>query len=279
MQSNQYQVPATSTLIMQYAGEVYNSPLEQQYLSRLNYSQVGALGEVLENVYPLFKEVILLRKRSVRSFLRKRLIERQDEQVCILGAGLDPLAIHLLSHYDNQIRKIFEVDSSHTAIKQELYTSLGLNTSKIAFVNHDLATAGTLTPALELAGFDPHLPTTIIFEGVLHYITNEEFVRLMKLFSTPDKRNKMIMDYTLDPQSVPFANRPVHQQLLEIFETFIQGRFNRNNRGELLQLTIEFGAVNQTFRSMQAIQAVETGRSKDFHDTGDGLIEMVFMSL
>ncbi|SHL66100.1 Leucine carboxyl methyltransferase [Chitinophaga jiangningensis] len=279
MESKQYKVPATSTLIMQYAGEVYNSPLEQQYLSRLNYSQVGALGELLEGIYPLFKEVVQLRKRSVRSFLRKRLIERQDEQICILGAGLDPLAIHLLSQYNNQIRKIFEVDSSYMAIKQELYNSLGLDTGKVAFVNHNLADAGSLIPALELAGFDSHLPTTIIFEGIIHYITNEEFVRLMKQFSTPDKRNKMIMDYTLDPQSVPFASRPVHQELLDIFENFIQGRFNRNNRGELLQLTIEFGAVNQTFRSMQAIQAVETGRSKDFHDTGDGLIEMVFMSL
>lgn len=279
MESNQINVPATSILIMQYAGEVYNSPMEQQYLSRLNYSQAGSLGEMLENVYPLFKEVVLLRKRSVRSFLRKRMIERQDEQICILGAGLDPLSIHLLSHYQPQIKKIFEVDSSHMALKRELFHSLDLDAGKVAFVNHDLTTAGTLIPTLQQAGFDSHLPTTIIFEGVIHYMTNDQFVRLMKLFSTPDKRNKMIMDYALDAQSVPFSSRHLHQQLLEIFESFIQGRFNRNNRGDLLQLTIEFGAVNQTFRSMQAIQAVEKGRSKDFHDTGDGFIEMVFMSL
>jgi len=94
-------------------------------------------------------------------------------QVVILGAGFDTRAYGSLK--DSGVR-LFEVDMPATQqVKREALAKAGLASDHVTFVETDFNQKSWLE-ALEEQGFDPSLPTFILWEGVTMYL-NDEAVR------------------------------------------------------------------------------------------------------
>jgi methyltransferase (TIGR00027 family) len=89
------------------------------------------------------------------------------KQIVILGAGWDTRAWGLLA--DTELR-IFEVDMPPTQqAKRAALQSAGLSLARVNFVETDLAEKSWLD-ALKEQGFDPMLPTFVLWEGVTMYL-------------------------------------------------------------------------------------------------------------
>jgi methyltransferase (TIGR00027 family) len=94
--------------------------------------------------------------------------EHAATQVVVLGAGLDTRAWRMPELAG---ATVFEVD--HTASQRDKRRRLGglvPVAGRVAAVAVDLAQQ-PLGPALGAAGFDPRLPTTWVWEGVVPYLT------------------------------------------------------------------------------------------------------------
>lgn len=137
-------------------------------------------------------------------------------QVVLLGAGLDARAWRLAAL---SATTLFEVD--HPASQADKRRRVaGLEPmAEPRYVAVDLATS-PLAPALEAAGFDPTMPTTWVWEGVVMYLTPaavESTVAQVATLSPPGSR--LVVNY-----SVPsWVGRLVRLTL---------GRLSRLARGE-----------------------------------------------
>lgn len=114
-------------------------------------------------------------------------------QVVILGAGLDARAWRLEPLAGSTV---YEVD--HPASQADKLRRVGAlePLAKLRPVAVDLA-AAPLAPALEAAGFDPSVPTTWIWEGVVMYLTPEaveQTVAQVATLSSPGSR--LLLNYS-----------------------------------------------------------------------------------
>ncbi|NIG53895.1 class I SAM-dependent methyltransferase [Chitinophaga sp. Cy-1792] len=271
-------VPATSTLVLKYSGEIYHSEKEQAYLQNLTYSEITELAAEINKTCPPLGEMIVLRKYAVRRFLEYWLSNGKF-QVCILAAGAEPLSAYLTTHLHKNIIHIFEIDRGHLDLKKELYQQLDIDSSNISFIQQDLRDTGTFWNNLVQHGYDPAQPTLITCEGLLPYIGNEDFVKILKLFMTHGKQNKVIFDSAIDINSVREFNQTYHQGILDIMCKFINGDINNNSRNTILELLQQLQPENIVVETMAEIELKIRGRQTTFHETGDGLEEMVSLDL
>ena len=96
--------------------------------------------------------------------------ERGVTQLVILGAGLDARAWRLGAALARTT--VFEVDHPDTqALKVSRLGDRPAHAARVRMVPVDLA-RDPLGPALQVSGFDPALPATVIWEGVVMYLTS-----------------------------------------------------------------------------------------------------------
>lgn len=96
--------------------------------------------------------------------------QQKVKQVVILGAGWDTRAWGILA--DSDVR-IFEVDMPHTQqAKRAAVEASGLDVERVVFVESDLVEKTWLQVLIE-QGFDPTLPSFILWEGVTTYLPIE----------------------------------------------------------------------------------------------------------
>ncbi|MCW3467236.1 class I SAM-dependent methyltransferase [Chitinophaga nivalis] len=272
-------VPSTSRFILEYALDLYTTPLQQHYIDAIDFSETSRIAWELRQAYPTIPDAIYYRKLSIREMFREQLLLQPQQQVIILGAGLDPLSLYLLENYKNNIKHIFEVDNGYIFEKKAIYEELLPGQKSIHFIRCDLTDTQTLAVQLVENGYNAHLPTLIIFEGVIHFITNEEFINLMLLFKTNDQRNIVTMDYFLTTATVPPAFKTAHSHALTVLETYINGALNTNSRDNILALLAALGASGETVEPLNEIEYKTTGSNHVFHVPGEGMLEMVLFHI
>ncbi|PSL47879.1 leucine carboxyl methyltransferase [Chitinophaga niastensis] len=272
-------VPSTSRLVLEHALPLYTSPLQQQYIDAIDFSETSSLSYDLRRSYPHFSEAVCYRKLSIREMIRERMPLFPAQQVLILGAGLDPLSLYLLENYRSNIIRIFEVDNGYIAEKKKIYDEILPQEELIEFIKCDVTDTALLSTLLAQSGYQEDLPSIIIFEGVIHYITNEEFIHLMELFKTPDKRNIVIVDFSLATEEVPAGFLQYHQGIITVMEAYINGRFNVNNRATITALLSTLGARLERMEPLCYTEKKITGSNHFFHAPGEGIMEMVIFHL
>ncbi|TWF35869.1 leucine carboxyl methyltransferase [Chitinophaga polysaccharea] len=198
----QLKVPATSRLVLEAAMQLYTSPLQQQYMAAIDFSETSRIFYELQRSFPQIIDTICLRKQSIRELLKTQLTAISMPQVVILGAGLDPLSLYLLENYRENISRIIEVDNGYIEEKQHIYHHLIPVEAQIQFVKCDVTDTALLWSKLLEKGYQENIPTIIIFEGVIHYISNEAFIQTMQLFKTADHRNHVMLDYSVSEENL-----------------------------------------------------------------------------
>lgn len=115
-------------------------------------------------------EVVVPRTLAIDDAVR----EAGNRQLVVLGAGLDTRAWRLPALAEVAV---FEVDHPATQRdKQQRAAGLTPTARSVEFVPVDLSHQA-LGPALGRSGFDPHAPTTWVWEGVVPYLTETEVQR------------------------------------------------------------------------------------------------------
>ncbi|GEN66209.1 class I SAM-dependent methyltransferase [Chryseobacterium rhizosphaerae] len=273
-------VPLTSALVLQQSNSVYTSDLEKRYLEYIDFGSIAAANQQMTSVSATISDVICLRKRYIRKALSELLLSHPQQQVCILGAGLDPLSIFLLEHCADRISHIFEVDGSDTIhTKATIYSDLISDTDLPHCIQCNLTDTKLLMETLQLQGYQPEKPSVIIFEGVVHYIHNHQFITLMQRFRSGDKHNRVIMDYCLELTDVPEYAQPLHNTIIDMFEKFIDDRVNLYSRKGIMAVINDLNVSSIQMDSVKNVEFQLNGNNKLFHQQGEGLLEMLTFSI
>ncbi|MDR6567332.1 class I SAM-dependent methyltransferase [Chitinophaga ginsengisegetis] len=268
-------VPSTSRLVLEAAMQLYITPLQQQYIEAIDFSETSGFYDELKQQYPFIADMICLRKQSIRRMLRERMPAFPGQQVIMLGAGLDPLSLYLLENYPQQISRIIEVDNGYIEEKQQLYEEIMPGNPLIRFIKCNITDTALLWSKLLENGYREEIPAIIVFEGVLHYISNDAFVQVMQLFKTPQQHNLVLLDYSLSEEEVPARFLSYHKAVKEVLENYIGRPVNVNNRADIAGLLYQLDGILDTVEPLCETEKKLTGDNHLFHAPGEGIVEMV----
>ena len=268
-------VAPTAALVLYHARSLYESGPERTYCSQIDFSDIQHLSEKMEASYKDLGYTVLCRKRFFRYLLDQYLSEDAPVQICILGAGLDPVSLHLLEQYDHAVANIFEVDTDHVGMKEQIYQRLLPGNRKLHFIQADITDTLHLLDRLRDAGYSPAFPTLVIFEGLLPYIGDEQFLNIMQLFRTVNKTNVVLMDYILPEENLPDSMVPAWYAIKKGIEAFIGGSLYSCNRQDIFNLVAVLHGDVASVDSMQDVEFKLNGRNEVYYEDGDGLLEIV----
>ncbi|WP_346317456.1 class I SAM-dependent methyltransferase [Chitinophaga sp. YIM B06452] len=267
-------VAPTAAIVMLQARPLYTSGLTAQYYALLDLGDVQQISGEISQVFKHFTEIVLFRKRFVRYLLEQFLQDGAPVQVCIMGAGLDPLSLWLLENHRGAIGSIYEIDSSHLQHKSALYNRVLPGSSPVHFIQADITDTLHLLDKLRDAGYSPEKPTVIVFEGLIHYIADEQFLNTMQAFRTPNKTNVVLLDYLLPEDDVPEHTLPMYGEVVKKIEAFIGGKFQTYSRPHIFRLASLLHGDMAAVDSLQDIEFKLNGRNELFYEEGEGFLEM-----
>jgi O-methyltransferase involved in polyketide biosynthesis len=253
---------------------LYSAGGAKEYLSHIDLSAVDKLAEELTGITPLYKHILLLRKKMVRYLVRQLMIQHPRQQVCILAAGLDPLGLEIAEYFPDRFTGIFEVDNAHMFEKHELYASTGVYDQRLHLLHGDIAHPHLLMQSLKDAGYDPQQPTILILEGITYYVPEEHFMTIMRCFCTRLKSNTVIMDYGIPEEEMTpaFANRA--RVMADIIESRTGATVYVYNQKKIRNLLSLLDAEMLNIYDMQAMEYQLEGSNKLFRGRGECFMEM-----
>lgn len=149
---------------------------------------------IFKNIVPGFHEFFLARTRYIDDILKKCITDGL-EQLVILGAGYDSRAYRFEEL--NNIR-VFEVDhpATQSVKKQKLHEIFRMLPDHVTYVPADFH-KNNLQSCLSKNGYDRHLTTLFIWEGVTMYIEAEAVDETLLFISkNTGKGSSVIFDYT-----------------------------------------------------------------------------------
>jgi O-methyltransferase involved in polyketide biosynthesis len=279
MTTTQLKVSSTSRLVLEAAMRLYTSPLEQRYISAIDFSETNELYQEIKHYYPCADDMICVRKQFIRHSLSERLKNGPAIQVVILGAGLDPLSLYLLENHSQNIRYIIEVDNGYLEEKAALYRQILPGQQHLHLVSCDVTDTPLLWSRLLANGYEPSQPAILILEGLVYYIPNEAFVRTIQLFSTTGKHTQVMLDIALAASEIPAHHLPGYNAVMNIMEACLQMPLKSMTRAELQHFIRQAGATEVTHVAPCEIEKMLTGRYQAFQMPGEGILEVVHFRL
>lgn len=276
--THKLKVPATARLVLEQAIRLYTSPLEQAYINAIDFSETSRLSRDLTRVYPPLADAVCYRKQAVREAIQHRMEQYPVQQVLVLGAGLDPLSLYLLEQYPGRISRILEVDNGYIEEKKKIYTEILHIAAPLHFLQCDLTDTTLLESMLKQAGYVPEEPAIIIFEGVLHYISNEACVQIMQLLTTPQQHHLGVLDFSLALTEVPDNYLVYHRNARNVMESWLNTVLNLNTRQQVRDMISRFGRLIY-FEPLCETERKLTGANRIFHQPGQGIVEIAVFSL
>lgn len=185
---------------------IIHDPFAKEFLVNPHYRRLAgspllAYGLLMFLKYwaPGGQEFLTSRARLVDD-LAAKLVEGNDvserlEQVVILGAGFDTMALRIRDRLRNVT--IFEVDHPATqAVKREVMERIGVP-ENLRFVAVDFE-KDDFTEKLREAGFDSSRRSFVIWVGVSYYLTNKAVANtLEQIAGLGSAGTKLVWDYLL----------------------------------------------------------------------------------
>ncbi|SHE55307.1 class I SAM-dependent methyltransferase [Pedobacter caeni] len=272
---NKLKVPSTSSLVLYYASSIYDTNLEKEFMNRFDFGNIEEFVKQMSDSYPNLDKILLFRKLYVRKILKRIYKEKSYPQVLSLGAGWDPLSLHLVEQYSSQVQDVFEVDLAAMVEKEALLKRILPDCDFLHFMEGDVTDPEKLITSLALSGYKSAVPTVVIFEGLIHYITDGVFRSILKHFKTPDKRNVFILDFILSDESVSSASLKQHQKCIQVVSKYVEGEINMYTRLEMIAVIEELGGEVFSIESMRDIELEVDQKNKLFPEDGDGVQEVL----
>ena len=198
---------------------------------------------IFKNIVPGFHEFFLARTRYIDDCLQKCLSDGL-EQLVILGAGFDSRA-YRFEGLKNSI-KVFEVDhpATQNAKKEKLYEIFQMLPGHVAYVPVDFHETN-LQDSLSVSGYERHLKTLFIWEGVTMYVDPKAVDETLSFVSHNNgKGSSLIFDYTYHEVVSGSHERKEAKEWLKITEKAGEPLLFGIKIGELEQFLSERGFCN-----------------------------------
>lgn len=203
---------STSALVLLWAGREHLRGVQAgAYLKQLDLEEGRSLYVACNAICAYYAEVIRNRKYGVRALIEKALPEKGAAQIVVAGAGLDPLGIDLAESCPNA--RIFEVDRDNMEVKKRLYADLSGNLAdNPIFVTADLSEAGSVQDALCKQGWDPAVPTVLVFEGISYYLSRDSFRELVEVLNPA----QVVCEYLKPDADIAADRRKIPEEVFSL---------------------------------------------------------------
>lgn len=268
------QVAPTAALVLYQARDIFNEGIARDYMSSLDLSAIQPMAEKL-GALPSLSHVIQFRKQYLRFLADAYLPDSEPVQIVILGAGLDPLGLQLLERYGGDIARIFEVDTAHLAEKDLVYRKIAPEANNLHLVHCDITDPQHLLECLVASGYDKDVPTILVFEGIIHYITQEKFYDIMRRFRTRNRTNLVLMDFALPYEDVSPELAPAYRRSISSFERMLNCRLFLYSRMQVFGIIDRLGGDVSTIDTMQDMEFKLKGHNEVYHDAAESLMEVI----
>ncbi|MGC9435644.1 MAG: hypothetical protein ACP5C4_06125 [Methanomicrobiales archaeon] len=177
---------ATAALVMAWAAPLYRDGPAGAFVSRLDLSGGDPLRSACEAVCPWYGEVICNRKAFIRGQVEGWIAGARDPcRVVVAAAGMSPLGIELAgTHPPDRLAGVVEFDRAGMEEKERLVA--GCLAGGIECRTADVAGIGDLLPPG---------PVVLVLEGISYYLSSGEIRRVMEACRSPDRTNRVIIEY------------------------------------------------------------------------------------
>jgi O-methyltransferase involved in polyketide biosynthesis len=251
-------VAPTAALVLYFSRRMFNSGLGAQYIDMIDMNAIQDLADNVSKVSMHFSDVLLFRKNIIRHLIKKILGHRPGQQICILGAGLDPLGLQIVEQYKQDIvTAVYEVDTAYMDEKKQIYQRLAPAFSNLKTITADLNNPSLLMRTLAGQGFDASKPAIIVLEGILHYITETQLRELIHGFCSRKGLHTLIFDFALPIEDVPPAFREETKSLISLVEKAIEGQFQHYSREKIGSILESLGTRSSSTSSIPLVKYSE----------------------
>lgn len=270
---------STSALVLLWTeGDIHRNFLSSEFRKFLSLKSGKELHVKCNQIWPNYSEVIKNRKQCVLDLVQKEIGNDNLVQVIILGAGMDTLSLEILSQ--NRDVKIFEIDYSmerkKTIIKKIDFTIF----NSLSLISTNLKNSNELLKSLKKSGWDPKNPTLVVLEGISYYLTEDEMEKILKIFQSKNKKNRIILEYLLTEDLVSKKMRLIPKRIFDLIAnetglSFIT-RYNQDRIKKMINILD--GSIVKQF-TMKEMEQKRTGNNVFFKRTKSGWIEVSYISI
>jgi O-methyltransferase involved in polyketide biosynthesis len=273
-------VAPTSALVLSYAKEMYTDPLSRKYLQYVDLGDVEPLVAAISHLSIPLGAIIQLRKKMVRYLVRQFISRYPQQQICIVAAGLDPLGLQLAAEYPQLINGIYEMDQAWMEDKGRIYRNIAPHLNLPVTLLTDITHTIQCKRQLRDAGYDASQPAIIILEGIVPYITEEQFRDIMQCFTTRNARNTVIMDYLLPAEEIRSpATRHEFDEMADLAKKSLGVELYYYSRKKILNMLELLHAEVHNVYNMHAVEQKLYGYNNIYPQPGDGWMEMAAFHL
>ena len=269
-----FKIAPTASVVLSLASAAYRDGISQTYFENIDHSEGIPLTQAALKAYQHTVSVAVFRKRFVRHLFARYATQFPVFQVCILGAGLDPLSLHLLERYDDKISYIFEVDRTFMEEKSDMYAKLVGSKHKVQLLTFDVTDTTALLDELKLLGLDPKIPTIFLMEGLIYYMSRDKLCSMLEALMTPDQQRLLIMEYSVPFEDIPEGDRAGCRNVIRSIEQGTGWPMHLYHRSDIKGLLDFMGCKILTTDSMKNMEEQLNGKNEIFHQDGEGLIEI-----
>jgi len=266
----------TASLVTSWAAPLYAEGPTAAFVGQLDLSQGGELLARCDRICPWYGEVIRDRKYFLSHFIQKELATRAEPcQVVIPASGVSPLALELLLSQSARVKKVIEVDIAGMAEKHRLYSTVAPHLAgRIACVTADITTAGFSVGMLETeGGYQPDVPTIVLFEGISYYITEAQLRRAIAVFRSARQHNLIILEHLIPCALVNEARRSIPSDIFRTIGAYAGlSNIRCYSPGHVEALFRSVRCSEVQYYSSTDMERVRKGKPQQFVEDGDGWI-------
>lgn len=273
---NKFKISPTASLVLCLASEIYQDGKTcQAYLENIETSEGELLLKSFKQIFEHSESIAVLRKRYIRNLFDYYANQFPQFQVCILGAGLDPISLYLLEQYGHQIETIFEVDIEFMDEKRSLYTELIGDRDKVKLITHDATDIDSLLDELKRLGHHSSSPTIFLLEGFVYYISRDKFSTLLEKLAAADGKKVVILDYVLPFETIHESNREKSRLMLRSLEQGLGWPIMVYHKFDITGLIQFFKGDIITSDSTQEMEKKLYGENEIYVHPTSGFMEMI----
>ena len=265
----------TSAFVTLLAGDdVHTSSYSSRYRAMLDLSSGRDLLQRCTAVWPHLNELVKNRKRCILDETI-RCIEAGTGQVIILGSGLDPLSLEIVSRTGGV--HVYEVDVEQMATKRMLVEKAAPEAAgRITCVTADLARPPEVVRKVTAAGWDCSASSVLVLEGISYYLRQPDMWATVSLFGE-DSPNDVMLEYMVPRNMISPERAQIPDDVFGIILQSLDGPLSiaRFGHDDVRSRAEKIGGLVMRRHTMRSIELSRTGANRHFPTDESGWIEVV----
>jgi O-methyltransferase involved in polyketide biosynthesis len=268
-------ISATSALVLNWTSkEIWQSGNALDYMNSLDLTE----GETLYKEFDAEENFMLTQAVTNRKyFVRKHTLAFLDDcrnehskgQVIILAAGISPLSVEIASFFPENL--VFDLDKYSMHEKEKYLNNICPN---IRFIECDITNTALLKEKLSQYGWNPALPTLVVIEGIVYYLSVRDLKAVLTFFA--GHQTRLIADFVLKPEYVNEKTRIFGIDVFRKIKESVGLDFvNFYAPDEFLALLKDSGFTVAKRFTMDEIQLERTGKKEPFDLADSGWVSLI----